>query len=763
MNIVAAPRLARRLTAGTLRSSPYRSIVLMVGVAVLTLLALASVSVPQAIDRQHERTRASTPIVSYDDASGSPSGLLTVDPLATPAERWNGHRIERRYYAGNAGSLEVPGVATLPRAGEYLASRDLERLIRTDPIVRALFASSKPVGTIEDDGLTEPHQLKAVIGVGRESGLLLRRVEGFGSDQPLGSTDDFTVLNATVAGVAGSLVWLPGVAFLVIITRLAAHQHRRRVRALRAIGMSALAVRLAQASEAGLLALPGVAVGVACHSAALARLTRIPGTDFGFFPADARLSVWQQAGIATLVLAAVMLLSACFQHVGHKSVARPPRQRSRRDTASKLGLGALAVGFVYLGALPVTAPWFGRFAILGMWLSCALVAAGLAIAGPRLVRTVARWLAVRARSAGTLVGLRVLAATTTTTTRLASLACIVIVLLLGSLSFASILSGGTYDEWNRVLQQRQRVPVVATDITGSVELTSVQAVEDSPVAQRTSAEVDGSSIPVVLSSCESLEDLTGSALDGCDPGSPQWLDRPGADLEAGALGPHIHLSAPVGVTGSAGLPEEFSGSLLVSPEHVDELRLSGGSQFYFLPRGVDLVRAMAAASSAGPGVQFGIGDLDRENPDFHQYPDQLAWIFVGAVLSLGLAALATVATALGESADREARLRPLVRLGAPRRQRLRAHVVSTFVPVVTLGWTATIVGWFACRGMQAVDDRASVPTSTAVTVLWATVLVAAALAATALPRPPGVSVGASPLRGTTSTSDDRERKEPSPL
>lgn len=706
----------------------------MVGVGVVTFLALASVSVPQVMGRQSASVHASTPIVSYEETDEAESGLMTVDPLATPAERWNGHRIERRYYAGSRGGLEVPGVPTLPAPGEYVASPDLARLIADDPVIRALFATLRPVGSIAKPGLSQPHELKAVIGVDAEDGLLLRPVEGFGSDQPLGSVDDTAVLDATVAGISGSLVWLPGIAFLVIVIRLSARQSRGRVRALRALGASAVAVRTVQALEVGLLALPGVVAGVVVHHAALRVFSAIPGTSFGFYRNDATLPPALQGLLAVGILVATMALAAGLQHVDFQSASHVRSRRgARRDVASHLGLGALAVGFAYLGALPLTAPWFGKFAILGMWLSCALVASGLAVAGPRLVRAVTRWLATRARTAGTLVGLRVLAAATTTTTRLASLACIVIVLLLGSMSFASILSGGSYDAWHQTLAQRQRVPVVAIDITGDVDLATVQDVEEGPVAVWTSVEVDGTSLPVVLATCETLHELTGQAVRECHGDTPQWLNRPGPDLRDEAIASQLDLTAPIGVAESTALPEEFVGALLVSPEHADDLALVGGSQFYFLPRGADLVRSMAAASSTGPAIQFAIGDLDRENPDFHQYPDQLEWIFVGAILSLVLGALATVATALGEATDRKARLRPLHLLGASPRQMWRAHAVSTFVPVITLAWSATVVGWFACRGMQAVDDRASVPTSTAVTMLWVTAAVAAGLVIAALP------------------------------
>lgn len=734
MKVAPAVKLTLQLTARTLRLSPYPSAVLAVGSAVLTFLALASLAVPQVLDRQSERAYATAPIVDYDNPETTTDGLLTVDPLATPAERWNGHRIERRYYAGDSEEVRVPGISHVPGPDEFFASPELDRLLERDPVMRSLFSSLNRVGSISASGLSQPHELVAIIGVPRDKRLLLRPVEAFGSNQPLGSPDDFTVLNTTVAAIVGSLIWLPGIAFLVIITRLSARRNGPRVRSLRGLGVSATTTRAIQAGETALLVIPGILLGILAYNVVVTVLTRIPDTEFGFFRADAALSPIRQAGAAIAVLAMAAVLAGALQPVSwHARKPRRPR-RFRHTTSDTVGITALGLGFGYLATLPVTTSWFGRFAILGMWISCALVACGLAVAGPRLARAVSSWLAARARTAGTLVGLRIVSSATTTTTRLASLACVVIVLLLGSLSFASILNGGTNDEWNNELARHDRVPLVATDITGSVDVNAVDQTYDGAFARSTTAEIGAEKVPILLATCGDLRELTGRPVDNCEDGTPRWANSAGPPIKVDELGTTTSpLPERLPVARSGALPEEFTGALVVSPGLLPGLRTTGGSQFYLLPKGNELVETMAALSATGPGIQFGIGDLDRKNPDFHQYPNQLEWIFVGAILSLLLVLLATVATALGETADREARLEPLRLLGAPRPDFIRAHIASTFVPVLTLGWTAAIAGWFACRGLQAVDDRASVPTSTVGTVIWATAFVALALAVTTLP------------------------------
>lgn len=727
-------RLALRLTARSARDNPYAAGVLVLGAGLLTFLALVSVAVPQVVERQAERTYADTPVIAYDAAPTTPATLRTVDPLATPAERWNGHEIERRYYAGSNAVLQVPGVASVPRPGEFYASPELDALMGRDPVIRSLFASLTRVGQIEDSGLSQPHELTAVIGVADDPRLLLRPVSGFGSAQPLGAWDDFAVLNQTVAGIAASLVWLPGLAFLVIVTRLTARRNRLRVRSMRALGLSAAAVRTVQAGETGLLVLPGLALGTVAYDVAVSRATRVPGTDFGFFAEDALLAPPHQALVVGAVAAAAVLLAAFAQPVSW-TAARPRAPRHLAPVSSwSVGVVLLCAGFTYLAALPLTAPWFGRFAILGMWISCAMVAAGLAMAGPRLVQSSAGWLAARARTAGTLVGLRVVASSTTTTTRLASLACVVIVLLLGSLSFASILSGGTYDDWDAELDRRDHVPVVATDITGSATAGAVRRVYGGALAQLATIRVDSRNIPVVFATCDDLADLTGAPVSSCNGHVPQWLNRsrPGVST-ADLVEPRADQSSGLTVTRSDRLPREFAGALLLPSAKPADLRVTGGSQFYFLPSGQRLVEAMAAVSSTAPGVQFGLGDLDRTNPDFHQYPKQLEWIFVAGAVSLILAALATLAAALGETADRDARLGPLRLLGAGWVEFVRVHMASTLVPILVLGWTAGGVGWFVCRGMRAVDDRADLPLSAVVTALWVTAVVAVGLAAATLP------------------------------
>lgn len=722
-------RLAVRLTGRTLRSNPSSAAVLALGVAVLTFIALASLAVPQVVDRQNERTYRATPVVRYD-AGAQREDLLTVDPLATPDSRWNGNRIVRRYYAAATDDIQIPGVGSAPGPGEYYASPALAELIKRDGVIRSLFADLERRGSINPDGLTEPHELTAIIGVARDERLPLLPVVGFGSKQQLGPTDDLTTLNATVASIAASLVWLPGVAFLLIITRLLGRHDRQRVRSLRAIGVSIRAVRAIQAGQAGFIALFGIAGGAIAYNLALT-MTRVPGTDFGFFRGDAALPPAHQLAVCGLVLAAVLATTGTAQTVEWYA-SRKERRRFSRLQLPTVGVGMLGTGFAYLSALPITAPALGGFAILGMWLSCALAAGGLAMAGPRLVGATGSWLARRSRTAGTLVGLRLVSTSTTTTTRLASLACVVIVLLLGSLSFASILKGGTSAEWSAELAKRERIPTVAIDFTGSVSRQAIERVYSGPVAQLASAAAQEGSTPVVIASCQGLQELVGAPLASCDSAKLQWLN------EAGTVHPTLAAGATsrrseVPVMRSASLPGEFTGAMLVSPVLASGLQISGGSQFYVLPRGSELAESMAAMSSTGPGIQFTLGELGRKNPDLHRYPSQVEWIFVGAMLSLVLAVLAILATALGEASDRQACLAPLRRIGAPRRDFQRVHFACTFLPLLTLGWTAAAVGWFVCRGMRAVDDRATVPESATVAAVAVVAAVSVTLAAATLP------------------------------
>lgn len=708
------------------------AVLLAVGTAVVVFLALTSFSALQVVERQHDRRVAATVRIDPSQSSGTDADLRIVDPRITNSRRWGGHDIRREFYAAGSTSAPIPpGVPRVPTPHEYFASPDLIALIRTDATAARLFASQRLVGEIGSSGLVQPHQLRAVIGVDSSSELLTR-VNGFGGTAAANVSEDESnpVLDASVGAYVLALVWLPAAFFVIIVAKLAAFRRRRRAAALHLIGYPKWRIQVLHFAEALVVCLPAASVGLLTFVWLASDATTLPGTSFGFYPADARLPL-----AACLLIAMTVLVAVC---VAVSSDIRPwgTRRRRRSIFAGLLrpAIACLVVGLALL-ALPTVAPLDGPLTPAALWTGTFLSAVGIATAGPSLVtRLLGR--RVQRAAAPELVGRRMAAYRVSTSLRLASVMSVIVVLLLGSQAFAAVLNGGSATDWEERVDAQGYVPVMATDLTGDLSLSQVagasgaQAVAELRTV-KTDTDTDIGGVNAVFATCSTLVALTGGRDRGaCPPGSePVWLGEPPIGANAGSLGRlalagrrSLELADVSRVLQLPGLPGAFTGALLLPPGPTGS-RGTGSTYFLVVPSRV-LVPSLAAIASLDETVQFDLGALDRHNPDTQTYPAQVEWLGVGAVAGLGLAFLSLLVVSLGEAEERSARMRALRVLGASRRALFTAHLWCVAAPLVLVGLGAVVVGWLAVRAMRDIDERAYVDPSLYGLVTLAVLIVA---------------------------------------
>jgi FtsX-like permease family len=723
--------LVLRLTWSRRNGTPAAKLVQAVGIVFLTVLALATAAVPRVMAAQHDRARAVAPLVDYDTSKSAAAGrLLTLDPLATPTRRWHGHEIVRRYYAANDSHAVIPGIARVPGADEFYTSPDLRALMKRDATIAALFTDFTLIGTIQPTGLVQPHQLAAVIGISPDEQLLVP-VTAFGSDEALGFPSDNTVLNASVASLVVLAVWLAGAAFIVVISRLSSRQRYRRARSLRLLGLSALTTRAVHATETAIVALPAAVVGCLLYNQVIHRVTAVPSTSLGYFTSDAQLSLRAYVAVAATLTLVVSVSTATSLRMRRKdnvstTLTGPP------GFLSAAGLTLFIVGTAYLVALPMLASTIGSRAALGLWIACGCVAVGSAAAGPRIVSIVSNAMARRMRAAGTLFGLRMNCWSTTTAIRMGGALGVVIIMLLCGLSFTSILTGGTSTSWKAVLAAHHQIPLTVTDLGGHLTRGSVASIHPSGrMAQTATVTLDRDRVTIVYADCADLEHLTGTAPRSCT-GQAQWLTIAGDNgvqppsrrgVIRTADGSSVTLPSSANTTVVHGFVTDLNGALLLPAAAAPTRPTREGETFFLLVDNDRLALTMAGISARSPTAQFDEGGLTRNDPDNHQFPDQLQLLSLGAVMSLLIGVLALTAATLGDASERGAKMRGLRIIGAPPNQLVRAHAWATGLPIVTLGWLATLAGWQTCLALRGFDDRAVVPTSG---VAWCAVGVAAA-------------------------------------
>ncbi|MBF4162421.1 FtsX-like permease family protein [Nocardioides acrostichi] len=700
------------------------SLLLAVGMAVIVLVGLGSASAIQAIGRQHQRSTDLSAVLVPDGGSAESIGLRMIDPAALTQRRWNGRTIDREFFAAgddaSADEVAIPGVPRVPQAGDFYASPDLVRLVERDPVVAALFGAEHLVGTIDDVGLRQPHELRAVIGVSARRGLLVP-VEGFGGDsgqagpasEPAEAVASQRVLDLSVAGYVVVLVWLPLGFFLVVVSRLASARRRQRVAALRLIGVDARRVWALQFLEASAVCIPAGIVAAGLYTWTTSWATRLPGTDVGFFASDVQLSF-----ATRLVICLGLIGTTCGCVAADARERRPARRAATADASiSRTGVGALVLGLLLL-ALPSLTDLRNGLTPLALWGGLVAAAAGLAVAGPQLVTRV---LGRRLGSAGPtqLVGRRLASDRVALTLRLAGVMSVIIVLLIGSVAFTALLDGGTAQAWEARARAQQQVPIVATDLSGALTLSRVRSVPalDKAIEVRS---VTTGSVPlgVVFATCDELAGLVGAASPGnceSDPG-PRWLGRLPTQARLRSLGStidiagagRVRLPGRVGIAWIEGLPRQLRGALVLPPSRAPSTPQGDGATFLTLSPASSARVTLATFSSLEPTIQFDLGALDRHNPDTQQYPTQVEWLRLAAALSLLIGLLAMLVVAMADAQERGPRVRVLRVLGASRRQLFAVHLWAVWAPATLAGFMAIATGWLVVLAMHHIDDRAGV-------------------------------------------------------
>ncbi len=402
-------RLGLRLTLHSGREGAVRLIVtaaaVMIGVAIL-LAVLA--------DFNAFRTTNSRPC--WECTTGA---AVTPGPAGTAAragaELWNygddvyaGQTIERLSVAAlGSGSPVPPGIAALPRPGQYYASPALAALLRRVP--RDELGARYPgtlAGTIGERALTGPDEL--VIYIGRTPAQLAG----------LPATARVTHITATAgkqlwspyfrdAFVVGALAFLFPILILIgTATRLAAARLEARYAALRLVGSTAAQLSVIAAVDAFLTALLGVAAGIAVFTLVRPAIAGTAITSARYFSGQVSLTAADYAA----VLIVIPVASAIAALLSLRRVRISPLGVSRRVTPPPpglWGLAPLAAGvIVFAAGIALTGTKkISPLALLGLL----VIMIGLVVAGPWLTERAARLLGRPLGGASALLAARRLA------------------------------------------------------------------------------------------------------------------------------------------------------------------------------------------------------------------------------------------------------------------------------------------------------------------------------------------------------------------
>ncbi|MDN5894743.1 MAG: hypothetical protein L0H93_12030 [Nocardioides sp.] len=693
--------------------SVMRALLVSAAVAGVTLFALAAASVSSVTSAHLDREAARAVQLEPDSDESS---LRAVDPRLVAERLWNGHRVSRTYVASGSGPTVAPppGMDRIPAAGEMYVSPALSSLLNGDEVIRKLFGESQIMGTIGEEGLVGPDELRAVVGV--EDSQTLTPASGFGGRPEAKSSGD-TRVNIVIAIFLVVLIAIPALLLVTISARMSQDSRRRRADSLRLLGASRWRVALLISIEVLMPAVFGTVAGTLAYSVARGRVDHIPFTNTTFYPYDVVPAQGGLLWIPPVVTLLVVLTAVCQTGARHTST----RQTLTASRTRPLWSLPLVVALIGLGAWRFAAEHLPDvLAGLGLWVLVALAAVGLASSGSGITQRIGKALAPKVRSPGTSLGLSMCGHSPGTAARLSGVLAVTLLAIGVSTPFVALLNGGSEARAAQVLGQAKDV-VIVTGATRSLpsekEAARWEGVRQVMPSGLVTTESQGQ-IPFLRATCEQLSDLSRREVSKCTD-APAWLavdsettliDGAGSVVETrqGELvvpGRRRAIEIP-------GLSQDLDGVLKLSPGDYSQLPIPPEHrQLVLRVASAHVSEVIAQLTAIDPGGTQSTGEYGYLDPDQAQFPEQVQWVHFGSIACLALGILAIVAATLGDGVPRRRRLLPLIIAGAPRREVFRCHLACTGMPLATMGTIGSIMGWVAYQGVRGLDDRAVAPTS----------------------------------------------------
>jgi hypothetical protein len=412
-------RLGLRLALGGGREGLVRMAFMTAGVGLGVALIRLSLTAPRALLGRSDR-------MAWQDAAYSAQSPETEDdPIAESvdgarflavSDYYDGQPMTRAYLAALGADPPVPpGLDRAPGPGEVAVSPALRRLIESTPDneLRDRFPGRITM-TIGPEGLAHDNDLVGIIGRTPQQLDGVRSVatvHGFTNLRPTGWA--ISVFLALLVLQGTTLVLVPVVLVIVVVTRVAWRQRERRLAAIRLVGATQTQIALVAAVEAGVATVAGAAAGWGLYEVGRRVLAATVIFQYGhFWVDDLALPPWWLAGILLGTPVLVMLTTVASLRLVH---ARPlaVHLRSRRGRLSFWFMAPLIVGilgqFVLLPFRERLATEYGSLpppvAVIGVALTLATIV-GFFLVGPQLVDLVGRGISRLSRGVPSLLAAR---------------------------------------------------------------------------------------------------------------------------------------------------------------------------------------------------------------------------------------------------------------------------------------------------------------------------------------------------------------------
>ncbi|MFC5833388.1 FtsX-like permease family protein [Nonomuraea insulae] len=395
----------RMALAGGRRSLP-GLVLTAAGVAAGVVLLLLGLAGQSALQGRLERSAWQDTEASTEATAPDPALWLAV------SDHYAGRALHRVHVAALGPRPPVPpGLDRLPSPGEVAVSPAMRDLLAATPDDQLDDRVPGRVTTIIGDaGLRHPDHLVAVIGHTPEE---LRRLGGAQVVHGI-ETRSLDIIEFLEAGLimATILMLFPILIFMVMVARLSAARHERRLATLRMVGATRLQTAAMTAAETGLGAVAGTIAGLLGYLAVrpiLADIVAYGGYQGGrFFPADLVVPPAQVivivAGVPVMATITAVLSLRRVRITPLSAVRGVPRRppTAWRALPVVVCVAGFAVDAVVLRGRPdlmAANDW-----VVNVLLLCSLISA--VVLGPWACLVVGRTMVRYARRATTLIAAR---------------------------------------------------------------------------------------------------------------------------------------------------------------------------------------------------------------------------------------------------------------------------------------------------------------------------------------------------------------------
>ena len=705
--------LGLRLVLGGGRAGLGRIALMVVGLAVGVVVALAAVTVPGVLGNRAQLVSARLPLTVQE-------GTVQRFQASLVPGMWGDRRFTKVVVADVADAPRPPGVTRLPGPGEVVLSPAAAKLADRDADFAADVAGRR-AGTIGPDGLAGPDELYAYVGLAAADGQGLEPARDWG-----GSGVDETVRHqfASLPWQMAAVLAGPLAIYLTVCSRLSAASRRRRWAALSLIGMDRARMRRVAFVESAVIGGLGALAGVAGYAVVNRFLGPSGLMGFTWYP---RVSSLSPTSAVVLVVCVALVAGSG----GGRAVARATGDpvRSRFDGAEPAVRWWTAVPFV-LGVTVLaeiimsghrTQTVSGRFA-LTMVGAIVLASAGLLPAVRSVSLLAARHLAAAGPTPAIRIGARrVEAGASRLVSHLAGLCLLVLVASIGS---AVLLAGAdtsvptadqlvTHVYANQVPQAR----VAAMTSVPSARKWVVQSSVVTPPGPGMGKPTFDDYIKIMgvkhlFADCQTLRAELGAPLTGCQDGQDYRLvdttDPVSAQLQPGKVldyddGP---LTVPGPILAVPGVGPFPDGPVILTATDVrTRTAWSPDVMFYYhlKPVAGALDAFASAVSRVAPAVVLNVYGLDADNLEMYRAERGVLKSAMGMAFILALGAY--LVSAAARAAERRRDDVALIVIGATRRTLRSAQRFQLVLPLLLALPVACAVGWLSANALLFTDNH----------------------------------------------------------